>query len=100
MRKELIAIQDIEKAAEVLRAINHPLRQDIVHLLEKREKLTVTQIFETIGIPQTVCSGHLAILRESGIVAVDRTGSKRVYSIVPSRINDINTYSCYLAGTQ
>lgn len=98
MKKELISQRDIKKAVEVLRAVNHPIRQKIVHLLEKKDKLTVSEIFETLGIAQTVCSNHLAILRETGIIEVEKAGSKRVYNIVPSRINDINTYSYYLSS--
>lgn len=98
MTKDLICIENIKRATRVLRAVNHPLRRKILLLLEKNTQLTVAEIYERLKIEQSVCSSHLGILRKEGVVVPARFGKLRYYSIVAGRINDINTYSFYLAG--
>lgn len=99
MTENLIRIEDIREAVRVLRAINHDLRQDILHLLDtKQRKMTVTDIYEHFKIEQSVCSGHLAILRENGIIAVERAGKIRYYTIVRARLKKINEYAQALAA--
>lgn len=56
-----------EYVAEVFRALSHPKRLAIVELLLKGPR-TVTEIAESIGVPQPVASQHLRVLRDAGIV--------------------------------
>lgn len=100
MTKDLICIEDVKKATRVLRAVNHSLRQKILQLLHKNKQLTVAEIYERLDIEQSVCSTHLGILRKEGIVVPIRFGKMRYYSIVGARLNDINTYSFYLASKE
>jgi len=53
----------VKKAAGVLRAINHALRQGILSLLEERGPITVTELYNRLNLEQSVASQHLAILR-------------------------------------
>lgn len=75
---------EIGKAALVLRAVNHKLRQQIIDLLEQNEKMTVTDVYTKLRIEQSVASQHLAILRRAGVVTTQRSG-KFVYY----RVNEI-----------
>jgi DNA-binding transcriptional ArsR family regulator len=68
-------------ASEMLKAMAHPLRIAILQELEKKEKMTVTEIFESLQIPQAVASHHLGILKSKGIVASKREG-KNIYYFV------------------
>lgn len=67
-----------KKALHILRAINHPLRLEILKLIDKNKRMTVTEIFTELGIEQAVASQHLAILRKAGFVVTKRE-SKFVY---------------------
>ncbi len=46
----------------------------------------VTDLAETLGIPQPVTSHHLKILRERRLVAAERDGTAIYYSLADSRI--------------
>ena len=53
----------LKKAALVLRALNHKLRQQLLKLIEEEKKITVTEIYVRLRLEQSVASQHLAILR-------------------------------------
>ena len=80
---------NLKKAAMILRALNHKLRQQIVKLIDEHKKLTVTEIYVKLRLEQSVASQHLAILRRAGIVKTTRDGKFIFYSVNSSRVNDI-----------
>ena len=67
-----INILEIRKAALIFRAVNHRLRQDIMRLIHKSGKITVTEIYRKMNLEQSVASQHLAILRTAGFVQTER----------------------------
>jgi DNA-binding transcriptional ArsR family regulator len=67
-----INILEIRKAALIFRAINHRLRQDILKLIHKSGKITVTELYRKMNLEQSVASQHLAILRTAGFVKTER----------------------------
>jgi DNA-binding transcriptional ArsR family regulator len=79
----------IKKAARMLRSVNHPLRRQILDLLNENGKLTVTDLFMKLQLEQSVASQHLAILRESGVVATERQGKYIFYSANINRLEQI-----------
>ena len=84
-----ISYDSLRSAVLVLRAINHELRRNIVNLLEKEDRMTVTQIYIKLRIEQSVASQHLAILRKAGIVEPHREGKYIYYSLEKNRISQI-----------
>ncbi len=74
-------IEQLEDATETLRAIAHPIRISIIDLLSREEKLSVTQIHETMKIEQAIASHHLRILKGKKIVRVNREGKNSFYSL-------------------
>ena len=80
---------NLKKAAMILRALNHKLRQQIVRILDEHKKLTVTELYIQLRLEQSVASQHLAILRRAGIVKTERDGKFIHYTINPERIGDI-----------
>ena len=80
---------NLKKAAMILRALNHKLRQQIVKLIDENKKLTVTEIYIRLRLEQSVASQHLAILRRAGIVKTSRDGKFIYYSVNSSRVDDI-----------
>ena len=65
---------EVKKAALVFRAINHPLRQQMLSLIHRNARMTVTDIYCKLRLEQSVVSQHLAILRKAGFVATQRGG--------------------------
>ncbi len=80
---------NLKKAAMILRALNHKLRQQIVKLLDDNKKLTVTEIYVQLRLEQSVASQHLAILRKAGIVKTERDGKFIYYTVSDDRIAHI-----------
>ena len=80
---------NLKKAAMILRALNHKLRQQIVRILDENKKLTVTELYIQLRLEQSVASQHLAILRRAGIVKTEREGKFIHYTINHDRISDI-----------
>ena len=82
----------LKKAALVLRAMNHKLRQQMIKLLDENEKMTVTEIYVKLRLEQSVASQHLAILRRAGIVITQRDGKFIFYSINYNRVGEVNQF--------
>lgn len=83
---------DVKKAAAILRAINHKLRQSIIKLLEEKSGLTVTEIYVKLRVEQSVASQHLAILRRAEFVKTTRDGKNIHYSLNPARLEEVNQF--------
>ncbi|MBI2730715.1 MAG: helix-turn-helix transcriptional regulator [Sphingobacteriales bacterium] len=88
----------IKKAAVVLRAINHKLRQQILHLIEENKRMTVTEIYVQLRLEQSVASQHLAIMRRAGIVKTTREGKFIWYSVNTKRLQEISKFVSDLLG--
>ncbi len=78
-----------KKAAMILRAVNHKLRQQMLKLLDESKKMTVTELYVKLRLEQSVASQHLAILRSAGIVSTERNGKFIFYSPDYARIAEL-----------
>lgn len=87
-----VDLLSLKKSALVLRALNHKLRQQIVRLLDEKKKLTVTDVYITLRLEQSVASQHLAILRRAGIVVTQREGKFIYYAVNHKRLLEINKF--------
>jgi len=87
-----------KKAAMILRALNHKLRQQIVKLIDEQQKMTVTEIYVKLRLEQSVASQHLAILRRAGIVITTREGKFIFYTVDYNRLEQINLFVEQLVG--
>ena len=83
---------NVKKAALILRALNHKLRQQLIKLIDEEQKITVTEIYVRLRLEQSVASQHLAILRKAGIVLTQRDGKFIYYTVNHKRIEEINNF--------
>jgi DNA-binding transcriptional ArsR family regulator len=95
-----IDLLELKKAAIILRALNHKLRQQILRLIDENKKITVTDIYIKLRLEQSVASQHLAILRKAGFVKTSREGKYIYYSINPERLNEVMRYTSQLLTHQ
>ena len=72
--------EDIEQAAQAIKAIAHPLRLKILCVLGDRE-ISVQDIVEQVGTSQSNISQHLAILRAKGVLATRKDANRVFYRI-------------------
>ncbi|RJQ46506.1 MAG: ArsR family transcriptional regulator [Gaiellales bacterium] len=64
----------------VMKAAGDPTRARILKLLEAGE-LCVCDMIEVLGLGQSTVSGHLAVLREAGLVKDRKEGRWAYYSL-------------------
>ena len=93
-----VELLNVKKAAIVLRAINHKLRQIILKLIDENDKMTVTEIYMRLRLEQSVASQHLAILRKAGFVKTQRDGKFIYYSVNYKRLEELNKFVQDLLG--
>jgi DNA-binding transcriptional ArsR family regulator len=83
---------NVKKAALILRALNHKLRQQIIKILEENSRMTVTDLYIMLRLEQSVASQHLAILRRAGILKTERDGKYIYYRVNEERVMQINQF--------
>lgn len=81
MNKLLTSFQVLDRSAEILKTIAHPIRLAIIEILVKQGKLSVTDIYKKLDMEQSVISYHLKNLRMVNVVVSNRKGTKIFYSI-------------------
>jgi DNA-binding transcriptional ArsR family regulator len=81
--------EKLEQAANMLKAIAHPMRIAILGYLEDGKKLTVTEIHELLKIEQSTTSHHLGILKDKGVLASKREGKNTYYYLKHCSLSNI-----------
>ena len=84
-----ININKLEMAASKLRAISHPMRIAIIDLLADGNRLSVTEIYEALGIEQATASHHLNILKNKNVLLSKREGKKIYYNLRNMTLTEI-----------
>ena len=72
-------------------ALADPTRRDIVDLLSAGEKDAGT-IAANFPISKPAISRHLGVLRDGGIVEVRRDAQRRVYSLRPEGLHEVDRW--------
>lgn len=71
--------EEVERAANMIKAISHPMRLAILGYLGEGNQLSVTEIHNLLKIEQSSASHHLGILKDKGILASVRKGKNTLY---------------------
>lgn len=87
--------EKISKARHILRALDHPVRIDMLNFLATEH--TVTEIYVQFGLEQSVASQHLRILRDAGCVKVRRDGKNLYYSADVGALVEVYRHSFSLS---
>ena len=93
-----INVLEIKKGVLVLRAINHPLRQQMLQLMHKSNQMTVTDLYNKLRIDQSVASQHLAILRKARLVITSRKGKFIHYSVDYNNLDQVHAIAAQLVN--
>lgn len=78
-----------ELHAQLLKALAHPRRLEIIQLLRDQE-LCVSDIYEMLDLPQANISQHLMVLRDAGVVTTTRKGKHIYYKLSHPKIIEAN----------
>ena len=76
--------------ALVARALAHPARIRIVHLLAAQTECRGAEVFSDLPLAQSTVSEHLRILKEAGLVRSQPLGSAMVYCLVPGVLDEFS----------
>jgi DNA-binding transcriptional ArsR family regulator len=77
------------KIADVLKVISHPVRLEVLELLQKKEDLSVAAIREKIDVEQSLLSHHLTKMKDKGVLKSYRKGKNVFYQIAIPEITSI-----------
>ncbi len=89
MEKMKLDQQQLERAANMLKAIAHPMRITIIGLLDEGKQLSVSEIHRKLGIEQSTTSHHLGILKDKGVLVSRREGKNTFYSLKHENLKSI-----------
>jgi ArsR family transcriptional regulator len=73
----------VEQIAPKMKALSDPTRLMMLTLIARYENfvLTVGDLAVQLGVTQPTASGHLKLLREAGLVALEKHGNKSYYHV-------------------
>jgi DNA-binding transcriptional ArsR family regulator len=81
--------ETLKKVKRIIRAINHPVRLEILRVMQEKGKASVTELYIALRMEQSVASQHLAILRKAGIVKKERDGKFNNYFLDEGQVAEI-----------
>lgn len=75
----------------VVEAIAEPRRREILRLVRERE-LASGEIAANFDVTRPAISQHLGVLKEAGLVAERRDGTRRLYRARPEALGDLRAF--------
>jgi DNA-binding transcriptional ArsR family regulator len=72
-------------------ALSDPMRQEILERLRKGPR-AVGEIAAGMSISRPAVSQHLKVLKDSGLVAETRQGTRHYFAIAPEGIGELRAY--------
>jgi DNA-binding transcriptional ArsR family regulator len=82
---------------DVFIAVSDPTRRKILELLAERGQLSATEIYLEFNVSHPAISQHLKILRQAGLVKVEKHAQQRIYKINPHTVLALEDWTKQLA---
>ncbi|KAA6460484.1 ArsR/SmtB family transcription factor [Bacillus thuringiensis] len=80
---------NLERIAEILRVLAHPVRLQIVYELLMKKSLKVSALQQLLKLPQSTVSQHLNKMRSHKVIAYERKGIEVHYRVDDEKIKQI-----------
>jgi ArsR family transcriptional regulator, arsenate/arsenite/antimonite-responsive transcriptional repressor len=80
-----------EELASTFKALADPTRVSIINRLASGEACCVCDLTEAFELSQPTVSHHLRILRQAGLVHVERQGTWAYYRLIPDAIDRLRS---------
>jgi DNA-binding transcriptional ArsR family regulator len=71
----------INRTAGVIRVLGHPVRIRILDLLDSNGELSVTEVYERIGISQPEASRHLTVMKNRSLLRCEKRQGHSFYRV-------------------
>jgi len=94
LTKRRLSASKLQAVAKILKTIAHPVKLEILEVLETEEPLDVSTICKRIGAECEISmmSHHLAKLKDNGIVTSEKIGKQVYYKIADRHI--LHIFDC------
>jgi DNA-binding transcriptional ArsR family regulator len=79
--KVLFSSEKLDYSCELMRALAHPLRLQILKQIDEQGEVHVNNIYNMLKIEQSITSQHLKVLRLAGVVKQEKEGKFMNYKI-------------------
>ncbi len=76
---------------DAIQALAEPRRREILNLVKDRE-LAVGEIAAQFDVTRPAISQHLRVLKDAGLVADRREGTRRYYRAVPEGLRELRAF--------
>jgi ArsR family transcriptional regulator len=83
------AERQVAHRADVFSALGDPIRLKMVELLARHDALCVCELEQAFDIGQPTVSHHLKVLRDAGLIDVQRRGTWAYYSLLRETLKDL-----------
>ena len=92
--KRKFSAAKLQKVAKILKTIAHPVKLEILEILEFEEHLDVSTLCERIGsqCEISMMSHHLSKMKDNGILVSEKRGKQVFYSIADRHL--LNIFDC------
>ena len=81
--------ENLDKKAEILKAMAHPIRLCILRGLSENDEKQVNDMKSCLNMPQSTISQHVGILKKEGLIKGRRDGVNIYYSIANDDVKNL-----------
>jgi ArsR family transcriptional regulator len=82
-----------ERLARLARALSDPIRVQLVDVLRRHAgRVCVCELVPLFAVSQPTLSHHLKVLREAGMVGVERRGLWAYYYVTPEALEELESW--------
>ena len=78
---ERLGTDKLVRASELLKVAAHPQRLAILDMLGGKKRMCVNDLVEVLGIEQAILSQHLTLMRDKGLLGVEKEGRYSFYHL-------------------
>ena len=77
-------------------ALADPNRRKILELLASHGELSASEISEKFQVSPSAISQHLKVLREAGVVRMEKRAQQRIYQINPQSMHELEHWAHHM----
>ena len=89
----VVTPDEAERIAQLARVLSDPIRVQLIDVLRKHAgKVCVCELTPLFDVSQPTVSHHLKVLREAGLVDVERRGLWAYYYVIPEATKELSTW--------
>ena len=83
---------------DIFFALAAPPRRHIMEILSRQGQQSATAIADRFDVSPAAISQHLKVLRETGLIQVEKQGQRRLYEIDPAALLELDAWSKKIAS--